>query len=86
MQLTEGNIKKEKKKKGEMSIGSIGQSFYLFEVTYMESSIQLPVENKPRYLSLTHGGKSCVIKVSLGKRMLKEKKHPRRMQMQVFQP
>lgn len=52
----------------------------------MESFIQLPAGNKPRYLSLIYGAKSCVIKVSSGKRMPKEKKHPRRMQMQVFQP
>lgn len=74
---------KTKKIKGEVKIG---QSFYLLEVTHMESSIQLPVGNKPRHLSFMYGAKSCVIKVSLDKRMPKEKTHPRRMQMQVFQP
>lgn len=52
----------------------------------MEFSIQLLVGNKPRYLSLMYGVKNCVIKLNLGKRIPKEKIHPRRMQMKVFQP
>lgn len=52
----------------------------------MKFSIQLLVENKPRYLRLMYGVNNCVIKLNLGKRIPKEKRHPRRMQMQVFQP
>lgn len=75
------NLQRQTNKQGEMRID---QSFYLIEVTYMEYSIQFPVGNKPKYLM--QGAKSCVIKVSSGKRMPKENKHPGRMQMQVFQP
>lgn len=44
----------------------------------MESSIQLPVGNQTRYLSLMYGAKSCMIMINLEKIMLKEKKHPRK--------
>lgn len=59
------------------------KSFHLLEVAYMKSSVQLPV-GKKSYQSLVYGAKSYVIKLCSGKRMPKESKHPRRMQMQIF--